>query len=708
MAEPNEELLKEPESYREESLSGTVLDERLELIEQFGRGGMGIVYKAWHRSLEKYVAVKVLHEHLSADSRRLKQMQAEARIVAELDHPNIVKIFAFGLCSSGAPYVAMELLPGKPLSTILANNDRLPMGRVVELMLQVTRALEYAHNLGVVHKDIKPGNIIVEEGANGEETAKLIDFGIARHGTVQSTTITQVVGTPTYLSPEQCIGQRGGMLSDLYAMGCVIHATATGAPPFRGETAVETMQMHVDKAPPLLRNIRADVPVSLQNIVMKLLSKNPADRYQSAALLAKDLELVQNYLARGGREPVITLSVAGGAKPRISAVGILSAISVAIFFVGLIYLLSPKPFSGDSDLEPIAEEYLHGGKDRKLVTPWSLDNSSPAAAHVSKNYSTLYDQEANKLLLAQDLKEGLKQTAPPAVSAHTNLALSRCFIDARCPEDAHKHALQALHYYKQEKMYGRMASCYMQLAAAYALVGDQKQAKSALRKVDEALSNATDSAALPSIMDGQTEVFSAIDEKKTLAPKNAESVIELHGPKDSHHSLHLAHLLTALNRSENHKATIAAYQQDVENAVELRQGCSKIVIFKELADAYSHLGLDEKSAQFLEQAINDATRISNMTASGTVQACRLNLAQLRHRQKKFSEEILLLRIGLRIWENNEWARPDNRLEMLEQLKKAYAASGTPDKFKHFEVAHDKVRTMRKKDLSEIKLKPLSD
>jgi serine/threonine-protein kinase len=223
------------------SVSASVIEDRYEILDELGQGGMGVVYKAWHRLLERHVAVKMLHQHVAADEKQLLAMRAEARIIADLQHPNIVQVHAFGTTEDGAPYVVMELLEAAPLSDILKNEDRLSIERCLDLTLQMAHALEFAHAKGIVHRDLKPSNVVITRGPDGGDQVKIVDFGIARRYE-QSSTLTQVVGSPMYMSPGQFLGRRGSIRSDLYSLGCVIHETASGAPPFVGETPIETMR----------------------------------------------------------------------------------------------------------------------------------------------------------------------------------------------------------------------------------------------------------------------------------------------------------------------------------------------------------------------------------------------------------------------------------------------------------------------------------
>lgn len=662
------------------SMCGVVLDERVELLEELGRGGMGIVYKGWHRLLERHVAVKVLYQHLATDEKNVVQMRSEARIVADLEHPNIVKVLAFGITNTGAPYLIMELLQGPPLNLLIAENGGLSLKRSVRLMLQVTRALGYAHGRGVVHKDIKTGNIVVERNAMGEEVAKLVDFGIAKHGTLLSSTQTRVVGTVAYLSPEQCLGQRGGMLSDLYSLGCVIHATMLGDPPFRGESTVETLQMHVSQPPPRVGELRSDVPRSLEKIVLKLLAKDPAHRYQSAALLADDLEMVQEHLEKGSAEPEIGTvelperdSGRGTGRRRVWVVA--SAIALAaVAAAGYLH----------KDWQPHKEPVLEEQQPRTFtIIPKTLSSKG-----TKKEWASTYDLRGNKLLLAQELSEGLnpKYKLIPETQAIMHLEISRCYVDAGSIEKAHTHAEEALRYFRTTTQDAQTALCYAELARCYALAGDQEESKKALIQSELFLGKKTDRNMISQVRSTLAVVQSLLDDRRQLAPQSARDVIAEAGGHDSHHSQHIALLLSSLSALGKWEEVVREYERDLNGDNRALEGCSKVVVLKQVGQAYKALKNDQQAIRMFEDAIETAGagKLENMSASSTAQECRLSLAQIWHRRGDYNQEIKILREGLSLWKGNTWAAPSNRLQMLEQLRLAFQATNSPQSFADYE------------------------
>lgn len=310
------------------------MNERFELKEELGRGGMGVVYRAWDHSLSRHVAVKMMHAHLVGDERYLKRFKQEARIVADLDHVNIVCVHAFGTAASGAPYVVMELVEGAPLSRLIADEGQVPFIRAVDLMMQVARGLAYAHGRQVLHRDLKPSNVMVLQ-RDGGEVAKIVDFGIARRDHETSSTQTRLVGSPPYMSPEQCMGAPADQHTDWYSFGCVFYETICGVPPFVGGSALETMQMQIHQAPAAPTIARPDTPDALSNLVMKLLAKSPEKRYSTSDNLLDDLEKLRGFLAGKDSQPHIQIESThiprrkGKTKTALFLVGVALTLAVA-------------------------------------------------------------------------------------------------------------------------------------------------------------------------------------------------------------------------------------------------------------------------------------------------------------------------------------------------------------------------------------------
>jgi len=271
---------------------GTVLSDRYNLTERIAGGGMGEVWAATDTVLGRTVAVKLLSPALSRQSGFLERFRAEARCSAALHHPNITTVFDYGEDDSSA-YLVMELVAGQPLSQIIADRAPLSAHATASILIQAAAALEAAHQGGVVHRDVKPANILVTP----DGTAKLTDFGIARLvNTAPLTQTGQVLGTAQYLSPEQALGQSATASSDIYALGVVGHEMLTGRRPFDADTMVATALAHINQPPPPLPDT---VPVGIRSVISAALAKDPADRPATAAAMAHALGMPEAAFASG-------------------------------------------------------------------------------------------------------------------------------------------------------------------------------------------------------------------------------------------------------------------------------------------------------------------------------------------------------------------------------------------------------------------------
>jgi eukaryotic-like serine/threonine-protein kinase len=272
----------------------TLLDNRYTRGELLGSGGMADVYLAHDEVLDRDVALKVLTEQYARNEESVERFRREARSAAFLNYPNIVSIYDQGCSEDGTYYIAMEYIPGGTLKEHILGEGPLDSDTVIELGLQVARALGHAHERGVIHRDIKSRNILLTKAGY----AKVTDFGIARAATATTTTSRSnlVLGTPGYISPEQAMGKPAGPQSDLYSVGVVLYEMLTGTLPYYGESPVSVALKHVDEPPRLPREANPNVPESLDALTAKLLAKDPEDRYASAVELANDLERIRSGL----------------------------------------------------------------------------------------------------------------------------------------------------------------------------------------------------------------------------------------------------------------------------------------------------------------------------------------------------------------------------------------------------------------------------
>ena len=271
----------------DDSLIDTLFDGRYRIVRKLGAGGMADVYLAEDQELGRRVAIKILNSRHANDEQFVERFRREAKNAAALNHPNIVSIYDRGEAEH-TYYIAMEYLDGRTLKELVIGRGPAPVNVAVEYARQILSALRFAHRHGIVHRDIKPHNVLVDR----EGRVKVTDFGIARAGTSQMTEAGSIVGTAQYLSPEQARGTEVDQRSDLYSLGVVLYELLTGQTPFDGDTPVEIAMKHLSATPRPPSQIRRDVPRDLDMVVMRALAKDPEARYQSADEMESDLERV--------------------------------------------------------------------------------------------------------------------------------------------------------------------------------------------------------------------------------------------------------------------------------------------------------------------------------------------------------------------------------------------------------------------------------
>ena len=266
---------------------GTIFAGRYRLDRKLGGGGMADVWLAEDQELGRKVAIKMLHDRYANDTQFVERFRREATHAAGLSHPNVVSIFDRGE-AGGSYFIVMEYVEGRTLKELIVTRGPCPVPVAISYVRQVLAALRYAHRNGIVHRDIKPHNVLVDH----EGRVKVADFGIARAGSSQMTEAGSIIGTAQYLSPEQARGAPVDESSDLYSTGILLFELLTGKVPFTGETPVEIAMKHLSQVPPAPSSIRSEVPHDLDLVVLRALAKEPADRYRSAKEMDRDLELV--------------------------------------------------------------------------------------------------------------------------------------------------------------------------------------------------------------------------------------------------------------------------------------------------------------------------------------------------------------------------------------------------------------------------------
>ncbi|MCC6977106.1 MAG: SEL1-like repeat protein [Candidatus Melainabacteria bacterium] len=293
-----------------DNLIGTSIGNRYKVESELGRGALGVVFKAKDEMLDRHVAVKVMQEKLNADNVAALRFQREARLAASLQHPNIVTIFDFGVLEDNRPYLVMECLAGETVEDVLNRSIRMNASKAVPLFMSVCQALAHAHKSGIVHRDLKPANIVLLKDDTGNEIVKLVDFGIAKQFKENQSDLTEagsVIGTPSYMSPEQCLGKPLDSRSDIYALGCVMYHVLTGVRPLTGQNSLETLHKQVSDSPRAFGEVASGVPLpdALERCVFRALMKSPADRHQSVIEVREELEQAMQSLwsqkGAGGR-----------------------------------------------------------------------------------------------------------------------------------------------------------------------------------------------------------------------------------------------------------------------------------------------------------------------------------------------------------------------------------------------------------------------
>jgi serine/threonine-protein kinase len=341
-----------------DSLIDTLFDGRYRIQRKLGAGGMADVYLAEDQELGRRVAIKILNARHGNDDQFIERFRREAKNAAALNHPNIVSIYDRGEAED-TYYIAMEFLDGRTLKELIVGRGAAPINVAIEYARQILSALRFAHRHGIVHRDIKPHNVLVD----GEGRVKVTDFGIARAGTSQMTETGSIVGTAQYLSPEQARGGEVDPRSDLYSLGIVLYELLTGKTPFDGETPVEIAMKHLSTAPKPPSKLRSDIPPELDMVVLRALAKNPDDRYQSADEMEADLERV----ARGARVAAATVDTATQVLSRPAAAVVAADAATAATMIA-----APPPAATRDAPPPVVveeeEEYQEGGD--KPLWPW--------------------------------------------------------------------------------------------------------------------------------------------------------------------------------------------------------------------------------------------------------------------------------------------------------------------------------------------------
>ncbi|MBS1996659.1 MAG: protein kinase [Cyanobacteria bacterium SZAS LIN-2] len=384
---------------------GTVVGERYELVGELGSGGMGTVFKAKHISLPKFFAVKILNSQLSNDASFRARFEQEAKTASLLNHPHLVAIYDHGTTSLGEAYLVMDFIDGRSLAEILQSLKRIDQRRAIKIFSQIADGLANAHRTGVIHRDLKPGNVMLIETQENPEFVKVVDFGIAKiigtdneHTEInQSLTKTgEFFGSPLYSSPEQGCGAKPDQRSDIYSLGILMYECLTGKPPFRGENFFATMTLHNEaQARPFDKLLGIDP--ELEGIVFTCLEKDPADRYQSMEEVktALDNTLHHQTESKTSASPPEPLSNKGSTRKQmllISCIGGIVAVSAAAGYlwthnnasIKTLSAVPPPPASAVTSTKPVTSnlpaipDTVQLPEDARALSPQKLIEAGDA------------------------------------------------------------------------------------------------------------------------------------------------------------------------------------------------------------------------------------------------------------------------------------------------------------------------------------------
>ncbi len=389
-------------------LVGKRFAERYDIDSVLGLGGMSIVYKAHHRLMDRVVAIKMLHSNIKHDHVSLERFRLEAQAASALNHQNIISVYDFGVSSDGDAFFVMDFLDGESLAALIERKGKVPYERAMPIFKQICDGLGAAHKKSIVHRDLKPANIVLIKQEDGSELVKLVDFGIAKllpgSGKEQQhlTKTGEVFGSPIYMSPEQCQGLDLDRRSDIYALGCLMYETLTGAPPLLGSSFLETLNKHVGEMPKSFAEVMPDVkvPAALEQIIMRCMSKKPEDRFQTADEIRDQLSAITVALTptgagraaiSGPMPPICPDTAVIAAHRRVHAALIVTALISVGTLVSAVFFLAFWPGPADDPGTPLA----------KLSWQISMSNASDSIAN------NKFEDAENQLSKAESLAQAL-------------------------------------------------------------------------------------------------------------------------------------------------------------------------------------------------------------------------------------------------------------------------------------------------------------
>jgi serine/threonine-protein kinase len=385
-----------------DTLINTLFDGRYRIVRKLGSGGMANVYLAEDEDLGRRVAIKILNERYANDDLFIERFRREAKSAAALSHPNIVSVYDRGE-AEGTYYIAMEVIEGRSLKELIMTRGPLPIAQALSYTHEILEALRFAHRHGIIHRDIKPHNILIGE------RLKVTDFGIARAGASQMTEAGSIMGTAQYLSPEQARGAPVTASSDLYSAAIVLYEMLTGKVPFTGDSAIEIAMKHLNDPPKPPSKIRPEIPEELDAVVLRALAKNPEDRYQTAEEFSEDLHRVEAGLPLAPETSEAATALLTGAAFMGGGGSTEVLAGTAVTTPG-----SPPPPTTRRPPPPYGPGYYdEPPKKRRRWAPWLLVLLLLAAAGIAGWYvfSQIQDQLAANEPVAVPNVVGLKEEA---------------------------------------------------------------------------------------------------------------------------------------------------------------------------------------------------------------------------------------------------------------------------------------------------------
>lgn len=437
-AEPGETAPVDEEALRNNVSEN--LGERYEVQTLLGQGGMGAVYKVRDKELQKTFAIKVLNSNLVEDKNSLKRFEQEAQAARGLTSPNLVAVYDYGMGKKGSPYIVMDYLDGTSLDAVLADGGYMDVPRAQDIFIQVCEAMVHAHGKSVVHRDIKPSNIMLTKGINGGDFVKLVDFGIAKvlpsqqKATQNLTQTGDIFGSPLYMSPEQCLGNKLDNRSDIYAFGCVMYETLTGQAPFAAENPIKIILKHLNEQAKPFSSLVNDykIPAQLEAVIMRCLEKDPNDRYQSADELLKDLQDLRDGKTLKVKNSQRKKSYGLDNKAYVGAVSAVALLVNFMFIAGAFLVIKNVP-------APAPVQHSQPGPYDPLKDANDFDN---------KSYQYFVNKDYEKAIPLLQFGLSAYKDRGPYYLADNYQHIGKCYLGL------HKYALALPYYEMALKIYG--------------------------------------------------------------------------------------------------------------------------------------------------------------------------------------------------------------------------------------------------------------